>query len=251
MALSRASSSFQCTVRGLLPGLGCGPDGEPGRQECGKLRKAGVAGGDLTRGLIPSCPCAIRTHPRMQIAFAVCKPLTCGADSKETSGLQRVCKWHSLAPQPPGPSRGLKCLSGHAKARKRAPAGTCVGCEQPLPQEVGMALCPAPRCRSLMADAGRFRARAAIEQDHLGLNRLCGRHRRGQHGHRGEASQSSMRLSPIRKVLLKQQFNSRQALADVVDPVAVADNLGSQLADVAPAPTKTSTDANRSAPDLR
>ena len=94
-------------------------------------RGTGPAGRGLTLVPIASRAYAIGIHPRMRFAFTVCKPLTGGADSKETSGLQRVCKWHSLAPQPRGPSRGLKCPSGHAKARKRAPAGTCVGCEDP------------------------------------------------------------------------------------------------------------------------
>jgi len=72
-----------------------------------------------------------RTHPRMPSAYIVCKPLTGSADTKETLGLQRVCKWHSLAPQPPGPTRGLKCPSGHSRVRMRTRHFWCVGCDKP------------------------------------------------------------------------------------------------------------------------
>ena len=121
---------FERAVRRRLPSSRRGAGGKPTGQGSPRPHESGTKRRNLTPMVIASRLSSIRTHPRMQIAFTVCKPLTGSADSKETSGLQRVCKWHSLAPQPLGPSRGLKCLSGHAKARKRAPAGTCVRCDK-------------------------------------------------------------------------------------------------------------------------
>ena len=113
------------------PATGSVSDGRFGRRECRRSRGTGPADGGLTPLPIASRAYAIGIHQRMRFAFTVCKPRTGSADSKETSGLQRVCKWHSLALQPRGPARGLKCPSGHTKARKRAPAGTCVRCVDP------------------------------------------------------------------------------------------------------------------------